>query len=280
MSGDRREAKQVGDSRLVAFAETNELDDDDADSSAARASGQSPTSAGEAERVIAARPLHILGGGESGEATKSREFEPASLVDAIKTVSLVSHELRVNGDDADDAPAVVTVAPSPVSPTKRATITTTPEPTTTTIKTTTKTRESSPTRQTTSSPETTTRIAATTNSTRATRDGADDDEADLCKDRHDLCKFWSSIGECESNKAWMTRACPISCDKCNGERDFGRRSATCRFLGSTVCIDRHRLCSFWASLNECETNKVWMLVQCAKSCKSCKGESPSTSVVF
>lgn len=57
------------------------------------------------------------------------------------------------------------------------------------------------------------------------------------------------------------------------------------FLGSTVCIDRHRLCNFWASINECESNKVWMLVQCAKSCKSCKGQqinerSPPTNGEF
>ncbi|CAD5212435.1 unnamed protein product [Bursaphelenchus okinawaensis] len=83
------------------------------------------------------------------------------------------------------------------------------------------------------------------------------DAPGVCADKHDLCKFWSSIGECESNKDWMAINCKISCDKCNG---------------STICIDRHRLCSFWASINECETNKVWMLVHCAKSCKSCKGD--------
>ncbi|KAL3076471.1 hypothetical protein niasHT_039960 [Heterodera trifolii] len=79
-----------------------------------------------------------------------------------------------------------------------------------------------------------------------------------CADRHDLCKFWSSIGECEGNRDWMRDHCPVSCDKCNG---------------TSVCVDRHRLCSFWASLKECETNAVWMVVNCARSCKMCKGKA-------
>ncbi|KAI6210404.1 hypothetical protein M3Y96_00324500 [Aphelenchoides besseyi] len=116
--------------------------------------------------------------------------------------------------------------------------------------------------------ETTTEKSTTTSkSTDATkRPDINEDEPGICKDRHDLCKFWASIGECESNKQWMNRACAISCDRCNG---------------STICIDRHRLCSFWASINECETNKVWMLVQCAKSCKSCKGwRRRKTQILF
>uniref|UniRef100_A0A914YWG1 peroxidase n=1 Tax=Panagrolaimus superbus TaxID=310955 RepID=A0A914YWG1_9BILA len=79
-----------------------------------------------------------------------------------------------------------------------------------------------------------------------------------CRDKHDLCKFWQSIGECETNKDWMLDHCALSCDKCNG---------------TTICIDRHRLCTFWSSINECETNAVWMLSNCAKSCKSCKGHA-------
>lgn len=78
----------------------------------------------------------------------------------------------------------------------------------------------------------------------------------VCIDKHDLCKFWSSIGECEANKEWMADSCALTCGKCNG---------------TTICVDRHRLCSFWASINECESNGPWMLVHCAKSCKACKG---------
>ncbi|RCN35544.1 shTK domain protein [Ancylostoma caninum] len=77
-------------------------------------------------------------------------------------------------------------------------------------------------------------------------------------DRHDLCKFWTSIGECQSNKDWMEDHCPVSCSVCNG---------------TMACIDRHRLCNFWSAIKECETNAVWMLSNCPKSCKACKGET-------
>uniref|UniRef100_A0A1I7UKP3 Neprilysin n=1 Tax=Caenorhabditis tropicalis TaxID=1561998 RepID=A0A1I7UKP3_9PELO len=89
----------------------------------------------------------------------------------------------------------------------------------------------------------------------------DKDDANVdksCKDKHDLCKFWSSIGECNTNKNWMEDHCPVSCDVCNGV---------------TTCIDRHRLCGFWATIRECETNAVWMLSNCPKACKACKGRS-------
>ncbi|KAI1711591.1 heme peroxidase domain-containing protein [Ditylenchus destructor] len=85
----------------------------------------------------------------------------------------------------------------------------------------------------------------------------DESEEGICTDKHDLCKFWSTIGECDANRDWMSDNCPITCDKCNG---------------TTVCLDRHRLCPFWASMNECETNAVWMIVNCARSCKACKGK--------
>lgn len=85
-----------------------------------------------------------------------------------------------------------------------------------------------------------------------------ENDRDACFDKHDLCKFWSTIDECETNKVWMADNCPISCEKCNG---------------TTVCIDKHRLCGFWSSINECDTNAVWMLANCPKSCKSCKGQT-------
>uniref|UniRef100_A0A915E661 ShKT domain-containing protein n=1 Tax=Ditylenchus dipsaci TaxID=166011 RepID=A0A915E661_9BILA len=91
----------------------------------------------------------------------------------------------------------------------------------------------------------------------------EEDETGVCVDKHDLCKFWSSIGECESNKDWMKDNCAISCDKCNG---------------TALCLDRHRLCPFWSSINECETNAVWMLVNCARACKACKANSFSDKI--
>ncbi|CAJ0959658.1 unnamed protein product, partial [Mesorhabditis belari] len=83
-------------------------------------------------------------------------------------------------------------------------------------------------------------------------------EEKACRDRHDLCKFWSSINECKNNEEWMGDNCPLSCDKCKG---------------TSICIDKHRLCTFWAGINECDTNAVWMLSNCPSACKACKGET-------
>lgn len=46
------------------------------------------------------------------------------------------------------------------------------------------------------------------------------DDGEGCRDKHDLCKFWSSINECTTNKEWMLDNCPVSCEQCNGERMF------------------------------------------------------------
>uniref|UniRef100_A0A0K0DH06 peroxidase n=1 Tax=Angiostrongylus cantonensis TaxID=6313 RepID=A0A0K0DH06_ANGCA len=86
----------------------------------------------------------------------------------------------------------------------------------------------------------------------------EEEEGSRCVDQHDLCKFWSSIGECQANKEWMEDHCPVSCDVCNG---------------TMACVDRHRLCSFWSAIRECETNAVWMLANCARACKACKGRT-------
>ncbi|KAI1710415.1 heme peroxidase domain-containing protein [Ditylenchus destructor] len=49
-------------------------------------------------------------------------------------------------------------------------------------------------------------------------------------------------------------------------------SVTGNSNGTTLCIDKHKLCSFWARMEEqCEKNKAWMLVNCARSCKICTG---------
>jgi len=35
------------------------------------------------------------------------------------------------------------------------------------------------------------------------------------------------------------------------------------------CINRHKLCAFWAVLGECEANPSYMTLQCAPSCETC-----------
>uniref|UniRef100_A0A7E4VTQ5 ShKT domain-containing protein n=1 Tax=Panagrellus redivivus TaxID=6233 RepID=A0A7E4VTQ5_PANRE len=37
------------------------------------------------------------------------------------------------------------------------------------------------------------------------------------------------------------------------------------------CIDSDAKCSLWASQGECQTNAVWMMANCRRSCQSCQG---------
>jgi len=35
-----------------------------------------------------------------------------------------------------------------------------------------------------------------------------------CKNGHELCAFWTSVGECETNRAFMLENCPAACRIC------------------------------------------------------------------
>jgi len=37
---------------------------------------------------------------------------------------------------------------------------------------------------------------------------------DRCKNKHDLCAFWTSIGECDVNRRFMVNECSASCRLC------------------------------------------------------------------
>ncbi|KAL3775861.1 hypothetical protein ACHAW5_010155 [Stephanodiscus triporus] len=37
---------------------------------------------------------------------------------------------------------------------------------------------------------------------------------DKCKNGHELCAFWTSMGECETNRAFMVEHCPAACRLC------------------------------------------------------------------
>jgi prolyl 4-hydroxylase len=47
-----------------------------------------------------------------------------------------------------------------------------------------------------------------------------EDTIKKCINRHDRCAFWSAIGECEGNPAWMATNCAPSCQSCH-LIDFG-----------------------------------------------------------
>lgn len=39
----------------------------------------------------------------------------------------------------------------------------------------------------------------------------------------------------------------------------------------TSCVDSDTKCSLWASQGECQSNAVWMMSNCRRSCQSCQG---------
>ncbi|KAI6171008.1 ShKT domain and Neurotransmitter-gated ion-channel ligand-binding domain-containing protein [Aphelenchoides bicaudatus] len=39
----------------------------------------------------------------------------------------------------------------------------------------------------------------------------------------------------------------------------------------TACVDSDAKCALWASQGECQTNAVWMMANCRRSCQSCQG---------
>ena len=47
-----------------------------------------------------------------------------------------------------------------------------------------------------------------------------EDTIQKCRNRHDRCAFWSAIGECSNNAAWMASNCAPSCQSCH-LIDFG-----------------------------------------------------------
>uniref|UniRef100_A0A1I7Y6W0 ShKT domain-containing protein n=1 Tax=Steinernema glaseri TaxID=37863 RepID=A0A1I7Y6W0_9BILA len=41
--------------------------------------------------------------------------------------------------------------------------------------------------------------------------------------------------------------------------------------GGTTCVDSDAKCPAWASQGECQSNAVWMMANCRRSCQSCQG---------
>jgi len=45
-------------------------------------------------------------------------------------------------------------------------------------------------------------------------DDEEEEEDELCKDTHENCAFWASLGECSKNPNYMLTGCPKSCNTC------------------------------------------------------------------
>mmetsp|Transcript_2435 Transcript_2435/g.3594 ORF Transcript_2435/g.3594 Transcript_2435/m.3594 type:complete len:474 (-) Transcript_2435:172-1593(-) len=78
--------------------------------------------------------------------------------------------------------------------------------------------------------------------------------ADSCVDLHEKCLDWASVGKCsgeEENYSYYHETCPKSCRTC------------------WSCDDENESCKMWADAGECESNALYMLNFCARSCDSC-----------
>ena len=53
---------------------------------------------------------------------------------------------------------------------------------------------------------------------------------DLCRNKHEFCSFWSSIGECEKNPSYMQTNCGPACQTC----EVCRLSFSCVLPGSII----------------------------------------------
>lgn len=132
---------------------------------------------------------------------------------------------------------------------------------------------------------------------------------DRCMNRHELCTFWATAGEC-TNSDFMTNECAPACFACDqlitdtpfdtAEEDLSlmygepqeidgiEAASTIRrlhqvdaYMRETVfkeekyakvrnnCINRHSQCTFWASIGECEANFAYMQTNCSPACMSC-----------
>jgi len=119
-----------------------------------------------------------------------------------------------------------------------------------------------------------------------------DIEPDICLDYHEKCNAWAHAGECNTNSGFMFGKCAKSCNFCDLKatftdgHEFGviQRVEGSRILSmvkglretkiymenkSSDCINKHELCSFWASGGECLLNPGYMIKNCAPVCKTC-----------
>lgn len=89
------------------------------------------------------------------------------------------------------------------------------------------------------------------------------DNRGVC-DTHEMCPVWQEQGQCEEEKDYMTRHCPVSC-----------KIKHTKANPAVICTDAHPRCKVWADLGECTVNTRNMKKHCAKSCDLCDENSPA-----
>jgi prolyl 4-hydroxylase len=128
-------------------------------------------------------------------------------------------------------------------------------------------------------------------------------DSTLCMDYHEKCKDWAAMGECEHNPNYMHRKCSRSCMRCYEDTtQFGVKQnlpskddefyeATVQVIQNTKkymielwaneesnnynykCRNLDGDCSYYISgasgNNDCETNRNYMLTNCAPVCQLC-----------
>jgi len=129
-------------------------------------------------------------------------------------------------------------------------------------------------------------------------------DVSFCENRNERCAFWAATGYCQMS--YMQQNCSPSCETCHkiihpleleliGET--GRYGVKQEVRGSekgktldkikasldyvkkledmytediiSKCTNKHKLCSFWAVMGECEKNPAAMNSNCILSCQSC-----------
>lgn len=122
-----------------------------------------------------------------------------------------------------------------------------------------------------------------------------------CFDKHESCAHWALEGECLENDAYMLEACPCSCDSCpsfvDNEWDeepqmaFGPLKEEIEYIiqkteeymedyalyymskstgiKTHICVNKHKGCSHWTLLGECEDNPGFMNEDCGPACQAC-----------
>lgn len=88
-------------------------------------------------------------------------------------------------------------------------------------------------------------------------------------DRHERCPVWKDEGECDKERDYMLKYCPVSCSTTTNDSHNGSNPTSTTARKVTKCEDRHKRCHVWADLGECEANPADMHKYCAKSCGIC-----------